>query len=523
MTLINNLWAGFVYIIKSLTNLCTGHLSFKDMSELTIYLKLSITVYTLSLCLLIWLIIINTLAQFFLTNNSSITKYLRLVNFFTITVMFNIILMKFVLTLRLENVLGMYVYPLKLEFYIINPQLTYLESSLTFSSAFGDAILLLSTIVGLLCIDLLGPKDMFKTISNINIFALFNFFVITMVTTNNLLVMFMSFEFIFLPTMYFAYMLGYSKKIDKSSELLFYWTLFGSFTVLVSLSYFYYKYGTLNYLYLTKKQFSNYEIMYMFLTIVIGFGVKIPIAPFHYWLLKVHVESPTAFSIFLSGFLVKSALYCIFMLLNIFKDNLLYILFMTWVLYSLIIGTWGLARQVDLKKLIAWATIQEMSFMLLFLVYKQLFFTSNCIIFLLLHGIMSTYMFYLVDVVQRRFKTRSIKLTMGLSVTCPKLVYYCWFLILLFSGFPLTVKFFLEWNLVTMFLTSNRILMIIVLFVVNLLGVIFFCKTIISLVYGSIDESTAKLELLDINLKERSILNFLIYLITVFSFLLYLI
>lgn len=65
--------------------------------------------------------------------------------------------------------------------------------------------------------------------------------------------MFMSFEFIFLPTMYFAYMLGYSKKIDKSSELLFYWTLFGSFTVLVSLSYFYYKYGTLNYLYLTKK------------------------------------------------------------------------------------------------------------------------------------------------------------------------------------------------------------------------------------------------------------------------------
>lgn len=274
MILINNLWAGFIYIIKSLTNLCTGHLSFRDMSELTIYLKLSITVYTLSLCLLIWLLVINTLAQFFLTNNNFVNRFLRLINFFTITVIFNIILMKFVLTLRLENVLGMYVYPLKLEFYMINPKLTQLESSLTFSSAFGDAILLLSTVVGLLCIDLLGPKNMFKSISNINIFALFNFFVIIMVTTNNLLIMFLSFEFIFLPTMYFAYMLGYSKKIDKSSELLFYWTLFGSFTVLVSLSYFYYKYGTLNYLYLTKNNFLTMRFCICLSLLLLGLVLR---------------------------------------------------------------------------------------------------------------------------------------------------------------------------------------------------------------------------------------------------------
>lgn len=77
-------------------------------------------------------------------------------------------------------------------------------------------------------------------------------------------------------------------------------------------------------MYLSQKQFSKAETQFLFINFLIGFGIKIPLAPFHFWLLKVHVESPTAFSIFLSGFLVKSALYCLFMLINIFNNNSMY-------------------------------------------------------------------------------------------------------------------------------------------------------------------------------------------------------
>lgn len=66
-----------------------------------------------------------------------------------------------------------------------------------------------------------------------------------------------------------------------------------------------------------------------------------------------------------------------------------------------------------------------MSFMLLLLAFKQLFLTSSCVLFILVHGLMSSLMFYLVDVLQKRFKTRSIKLSMGLNLTCPKLIPYC--------------------------------------------------------------------------------------------------
>ena len=150
------------------------------------------------------------------------------------------------------------------------------------------------------------------------------------------------------------------------------------------MGYLYYNFSSLNYLILSQKQFSKLETQVLLLVFLVGFGVKIPLAPFHYWLLKVHVESPTAFSIFLSGFLVKSALYCLFMLLNMFNTTQHYFILTSWIFYSLIIGTIGLAKSTDIKKLIAWATIQEMTFMLLFLVFKQMFLTHTCILFVIL-------------------------------------------------------------------------------------------------------------------------------------------
>ena len=82
--------------------------------------------------------------------------------------------------------------------------------------------------------------------------------------------------------------------------------------------------------------------------------------------------------------------------------------------------------------------------MLIFLLLKQLFLIHTCIIFVLLHGLMSSYMFYIVDILQRRFKTRSLQRLSGLNLIFPEITKYVWFLILLFSGFPLTVKFFVE-------------------------------------------------------------------------------
>jgi NADH:ubiquinone oxidoreductase subunit 4 (subunit M) len=197
--------------------------------------------------------------------------------------------------------------------------------------------------------------------------------------------------------------------------------------------------------------------------------------------------------------------------------------FVTFIIFfGLIIACNGLALVIDIKKLIAWATVQEMTFMLFFVFFKQSYFNGSVVIFILLHGLMSIYMFYLVDIIQRRYNTRSLQNINGSSIFMPKLTKYIWFLILLFGGFPLSAKFIIEWNLINFFVSTNIVFLFIFGFFVNFLGAILFIKHLLVILYG-VPKDGKNLEFLDVQKHESSLLNFLVVLICCLMFLIYLI
>ena len=513
-----NVIIDFIKYIISLTAPLFINVNFANLNdELILYIKLSSIIANFSLICFIILLIINGTFNFFFKSNSKFLKLIKFINLLIINVLTIIYLLKFIVSLKLEQILGVHIYSIKYNFFLNNGE--NFKYYIIFSSSLSDAIIILSLITGIICLELLGLKNLFKNIHNISVFFLFNIFVIIMTTTNNLLVMFLSFELIFFPTIYFVYKLGYSKKIDKATEILFYWTLFGSSLILCVLSYIYYNYNSLNYIALTNVKFSSIEMQVNFVLILVGFGIKIPLVPFHFWLLKAHVESPTAFSIFLSGFLVKSSLYCLFMLLNLFGTTLNYYFLSIWIFFSLIVATFGLARTTDIKKLIAWATIQEMTFMLLFLIFKQMFISNVCILFLVLHGLMSSYMFFIVDILQRRFKTRSLQYIKGLNILLPRLTKHIWFLILLFSGFPLTAKFIIEWHLINLMIETQAATLIYIILFINFLGAVFFCKTMFTIIYGIQEDKD--IEFIEHQKKEYILLNFLAFFILLLLWLIY--
>ena len=509
---------GNVFKQFNLVNIKSENLTLLD-KQILVYIQFSSACINISLLLLIILTVLNIIYNFFFKNFSNMIHLLRAINLFFLASLTTLFFVKFYYSLRLEQILGPHLLDLKLKFFTDNNSVPYLEYYGVFSSSFSDAVVILALITGIICLELLGLKNIFKNINNVNIFFIFLSFVIIMVSSNNILIVFICFEFLFLPTMYFVHKLGYSKKIDKANEILFYWTLFGSFLVLCALIYIYTGYNTLNYNLLQQKQFSYLESKILFFVFLLGFGIKIPLAPFHYWLLKVHVESPTAFSIFLSGFLVKSALYCLFILLSIFHDVNNFFFLTIWILISLVVATLGLGRQTDFKKLIAWATVQEMTFMLLFLIFKQIFLMHICTLFLLLHGIMSTYMFYIVDMLYRRFKTRGLVYIKGLHLLLPKLTKHFWFLILLFSGFPLTAKFLIEWGLISLMTNTYFGALVYIILIVNFLGSILFCKIMFSIIYGVQEDK--EFEFIETQKKEYSLLNFLVILILLLIWLMY--
>ena len=498
-------------------------INYKNLPSLyVVYIKLSTAFFIFSLILFSTLFILNFVYFIFFKPNSFINKLFFYINILMSFVIEISLFLKVYLSFTIESIMKNFVLQEKLRFYKENKDNELIEHFGVFSSAFSDVIILLSIIVGLLCLDILGSKNYFKNINNNSIFYLFNLLVVIMASTNNLLLMFICFEFIFLPTVFFAYKFGYSKKIDKAASILFKWTLFGSFLVLCGLLYVYYKYNTLNYLNLTQKTLSLLEKRILFLLFLIGFSIKIPLAPFHYWLLKVHVESPTAYSIFLSGFLVKSAVYCLSMLLKNFYVGSESIAALMWFIYSMFVGTMGIPRQTDIKRLVAWCTVQEMSFILMFWGLKQTYLNKTYLIFIIIHGLFSAYMFFLVDIIQKRYKTRNMSAISGINILSPQLTKYIWFLMFSFSGFPLTAKFVVEWNFFALLSYHGFIFYLIVAFVINIFSILFLSKIIFTLLYGTPKDIVESMTI-DIQKRELIILNTLVYSILMLTLLIYII
>jgi formate hydrogenlyase subunit 3/multisubunit Na+/H+ antiporter MnhD subunit len=66
----------------------------------------------------------------------------------------------------------------------------------------------------------------------------------------------------------------------------------------------------------------------------------------------------------------------------------------------------------------------------------------------------------------------------------PKLHYLIWFAILVFRGFPIFVKFFIEWELLTLLYTNWGIIGCLLFAVTAIFGVLGFCRIWFIVLYG---------------------------------------
>lgn len=330
---------------------------------------------------------------------------------------------------------------------VSNASKTKLISVYSHLTILGDILTLLCTIVSIICWVVLGERYLLKTNLNLVYFTTFLLFTFNMVQTQNIFIMVLFFELIFLPSLYFVYVSGYAKRVDESVKYLLLWTFFGSLLVLCGLLYLYTTYKTGNIYKLMQLSFSDTEVLLLFITFTLGFGVKLPLWPFHYWLTKVHVEAPAGFSIFLSGFLVKTALYCLHIFYILFVTKVTQQLLLGLVLFGVVDASCRMWAVVDIKRLIAFATIQEMNLIFLFLISTPNLSLSLVNLFILVHGLLSAVLFFLIDQLQKRFQTRNIFSIGALATRLVILPVFVWLAILIFRGFPIFIKFFIEWEM----------------------------------------------------------------------------
>lgn len=470
------------------------------------------TIVVYSCATLFVVILLSTLLHFYKKQTKIFTAMASILKYLTITI----------LTLSIMSILVKFSLYLKnfKKFEVLltaNQQISLFVNGdmlqLTFnSSILSDVVLLLGFFSGFVCLSLLGEKNVTKFLPNVTLFAVFFIATSLMVYTTNLLVMFISFELLFLPTLYFVYFHGYVQRTDKTLKILFYWTLSGAFLVLCSLSYLYFKYKTLNYFNLSLLNFSVREKSILFFTIFIGFGVKVPVYPFHYWLTKIHVEAPAGFSIFLSGFLVKAALFCFFQFNTIFSNKYTALLLCVISFFTLLEASVKMWTITDIKKLIAYATVQEMALILFLLTACQNKLDYGLILFIIVHGLLSTLMFLLVDIIQKKTQTRNVVELSGVVLKFPKVKNLIWFITLLFSGFPLTVKFAVEWQIIGILTMYSPVIQGIITFTLIVIGSVGYIKNMLILMYGITDNNFSVSPILS---KQNKYLIYLIILLVV--------
>jgi len=173
---------------------------------------------------------------------------------------------------------------------------------------------------------------------------------------------------------------------------------------------------------------------------------------------EAHVEAPTVGSVFLAGILLKLSGYGLLRFLipcfpeaTIYFSPLVYTLSIIGIVYISCLTI----IQVDLKKIIAYASIAHMNYVTLGVVSQNIYSISGSIFLMVGHGLVSSALFLCVGFLYDRYKTRLIFYYQGLSTLMPIYSFFVFFFLVCNTSFPGTVNFVGEFLVLVGLLDNN--------------------------------------------------------------------
>jgi NAD(P)H-quinone oxidoreductase subunit 4 len=151
--------------------------------------------------------------------------------------------------------------------------------------------------------------------------------------------------------------------------------------------------------------------------ILIGFGIKIPLVPFHTWLPDAHVEASTPISVLLAGVLLKLGTYGLLRFgMNLLPEAWSYLApwLATWAVVSVLYGASCAIAQKDMKKMVAYSSIGHMGYVLLAAAAATPLSVLGTVMQMVSHGLISALLFLLVGVVYKKAGSRDLDVLKGL-------------------------------------------------------------------------------------------------------------
>jgi len=157
------------------------------------------------------------------------------------------------------------------------------------------------------------------------------------------------------------------------------------------------------------------------LIIIIAFIVKLPIFTLHLWLPKAHVEAPVAGSIVLAAILLKLGGYGHIRINKIITQPIFYLsyILIAIAIIGAIITNIICFRQTDLKALIAYSSVSHIGLIIVRTLSNSKLGQYGRILIILTHGLTSSCIFFLTNIIYQKTNRRNIILINGLPTHDP--------------------------------------------------------------------------------------------------------
>ncbi|MDG6898911.1 MAG: NADH-quinone oxidoreductase subunit M [Nitrososphaerota archaeon] len=251
-------------------------------------------------------------------------------------------------------------------------------------------------------------------------------------TSLNLILFYIFWEIVLIPMFFFIGVWGGPRRKYAALKFIIF-TFAGSTIMLLGFLYFYMGMPTPSFDITTiQTLLQNHQIPVALeylplLASFIGFAVKLPLVPFHTWLPDAHVEAPSPISVLLAGVLLKMGGYGFLRIsIGLFPAaSAQYAwVFLVLGLFSMFYGAVAAVLQKDLKKMIAFTSINHMGFVLFgayaTLISGNLLGIQGAIFQMFTHALAVGSLFMLSGYIQHQAGTREIPLLKGLGTSMPR-------------------------------------------------------------------------------------------------------
>jgi hydrogenase-4 component F len=190
-----------------------------------------------------------------------------------------------------------------------------------------------------------------------------------------------------------------------------------------------------------------------FVFLLVGYGTKVGLAPFHAWLPDAHAEGPTPISAVLSGLLLNVALYALLRFKMVLAGNPGAIdvgsIMVALGLVSLVFAAFMLYRRRDIKRLFAYSSIEHMGIAAFAFGMGGPLANFAGLLHMTMHSLIKSGIFFAVGHIAQVKGTQRIADITGLSVTHPGLAVLFSLGVIAIAGLPPFGMFTSEFMLVS--------------------------------------------------------------------------